>query len=296
MSNEIIAPAAEAPEYTPVEVNVKSLIEAGAHYGHQVQRWCPKMLPYIYTKRNGVHVINLDHTVSSWEKAQKFIKETAERGGTFLFVGTKTQARGIVLDAAKRCGAFYINNRWLGGALSNFETIKRSIAKMKKWEDMIAASNDPNSDIRISKKEKGVIQKELVKLEVNLGGIRDMKRPPDVVFIVDVVRDHIAVDEVRALHIPLVALVDTNADPDKVTYPIPCNDDAPKSVTLMANAIADTIIEGRKAYDRFRADAAARESAASNRGRGGQKGKAPAAAKTEEVAATETPATDVASF
>ena len=233
-------------EYTPVQVTLESLLAAGAHFGHKAENWNPQMLPYIYGKRNNVYVINLDLTVDYWRKAQEAVKKAASEGKTFLFVGTKDQAREAVQEAAERCGAFYINYRWLGGALTNFETIKKSINRMSKMESLLEKAEDPESDIKLGKKERLEIRRKLEKLSVNLGGIRDMKRPPDVIFIVDINKDSIAVQEAKRLHIPIVALIDTNTDPMLVDYKIPSNDDSKRAISLFANAVSDAVVAGRK--------------------------------------------------
>ena len=241
-------PAVAVEEYKPVTVSIKSLLEAGAHYGHKTDKWNPKMLPYIFAERNGVHIINLDLTLQFWEKARKFILDVTSRGGLVLFVGTKQQAFGMVKQAAERCGAFYINNRWLGGTLSNFETIRNSINRMKKMEELLIEAEKKDTKIRIGKKERLSISKQVSKLAVNLGGIRDMKKVPDLIFVVDINKEDIAVSESRRLRVPVVALVDTNTDPNLVSFPIPANDDAARTLALFINAVADAVIEGREAF------------------------------------------------
>ena len=231
-----------------VSVNIKSLIEAGAHFGHQTTKWNPKMLPYIYGERNGVHIINLDISVKAWEKAKKYIYDTIASGGNILFVGTKQQAREVVKSEALRSDSFFVTSRWLGGTLSNFETIKRSIERMRKLEDLLLKADDENSDIELNKKEKLMIRRQLEKLEANLGGIRNMRKTPEIIFVIDVNKEDIAVAEARRLHIPVVALVDTNSDPDMITYAIPSNDDASRTIRLFVTAIADTVIQARAAY------------------------------------------------
>lgn len=232
----------------PVNINVKSLIEAGAHFGHQTNKWNPKMLPFIYGQRNGVHIINLDITIKAWERAKKFIFDTVASGGNILFVGTKQQAREIVKAEAERCESFCVTSRWLGGTLSNFETIKNSIERMRKLEELLAKADDENSDVELNKKEKLMIRRQLEKLEANLGGIRNMRKPPDIIFVIDVNKEDIAVAEARKLHIPVVALVDTNCDPDKINFAIPSNDDANRTIGLFLSAVSDTVIQARAAY------------------------------------------------
>ena len=232
--------------YQPVKVTLDALLSAGAHFGHKVERWNPRMLPFIYGKKGGVHVINLDITLDYWQKTAPRIKEAAAQGKTFLFVGTKEQAGEVVKSAAERCGAFYINYRWLGGALTNFQTIKRSIAKMDALEDLLKKADDDKSEVRLGKKEKLQITRKLEKLSVNLGGIRKMRRIPDYIFIVDINRDSIAVQEARKLHVPVIALVDTNSDPTFVDLPIPTNDDSRRAIELFVNAVADQVAAGVK--------------------------------------------------
>lgn len=237
-----------APQQS-VPVNIRTLIEAGAHFGHQSEKWNPKMLPYIYGERNNVHVINLDLTVKLWEKARKYVVDRVSRGGEILFVGTKQQAREIVAEEARRCGAFYVTSRWLGGTLSNFQTIKNSIDRMRKLEELLAKSAEEGSQVILKKKERLTISRQLEKLEANLGGIRGMKRPPDLIFVIDINKENIAVAEARRLHIPVVAMVDTNTDPNRVQYPIPSNDDATRTIKLITAAMADAVAEGKAAYN-----------------------------------------------
>ncbi|MEY4699826.1 MAG: hypothetical protein RL326_13 [Pseudomonadota bacterium] len=229
-------------------VTIKNLMDAGAHYGHQTQRWNPKMLPNIYGARNGVHIINLDITMKKWEIARKYIVDRVSLGGNVLFVGTKQQAKDIVREEATRSGAFFVASRWLGGCLSNFQTMKKSIERMRKLESLLAEAAQEGSKIKLNKKERLDISRQLEKLEANLGGIRNMKKVPDVIFLVDVVKEGIAIAEANRLHIPVVALVDTNADPAAVAFPIPSNDDAARAIRLFCSAVADAIIEGRAIY------------------------------------------------
>ena len=243
-----VEPAA-APEYSPVPVSIKTLLEAGAHFGHKAERWNPKMLPYIYGERNKIHIINLDITIEMWERARKFVLDIASRGGKVLMVGTKPQAREVIRSAALRCGSFYVNNRWLGGTMSNLSTIRNSVSRMKKLEELLRQAETPDSGIRLAKKERLEISRQLAKLEINLGGIRDMNKHPDVVFVVDINKESIAVAEALKLHIPVIALVDTNVDPSKIRFPIPCNDDAAGAIRLLVNGAADAVLEGRKMYE-----------------------------------------------
>jgi small subunit ribosomal protein S2 len=207
------------------------------------------MLPFIYGERNGIHIINLDLTQKLWDRARKYVVDTLSRGGSILFVGTKLQAREIVSGEAERCGAFHVTSRWLGGTLSNFQTIKNSIDRMRKIEDLLKESEQEGTKVRLVKKEKLTMARELEKLEANLGGIRSMKKLPDVIFVVDVVKEHIAVAEARRLHIPVIALVDTNADPGLVEFPIPANDDATRTIQLFVAEMANAVAEGRAQYD-----------------------------------------------
>ncbi len=248
MSTKNTATATPAAIEPGTPVTIRTLMDAGAHYGHQTQRWNPKMLPYIYGARNGVHIINLDLTLKKWEVARKYIVDRVALGGNVLFVATKLQAKDIVKEEASRCGAFYIASRWLGGCLSNFQTIKNSIERMRKMENLLAESAQEGSKIRITKKERLDISRQVEKLEANLGGIRNMKKVPDVIFLVDVVKEQIAIAEANRLHIPVVALVDTNADPGAVNFPIPSNDDAARTLKLFLSAAADAVLEGRAIY------------------------------------------------
>lgn len=251
--------------YTPVEVSIKSLLDAGAHFGHKAERWNPKMAPFIFGQRNNIHIINLDLTLSYWERAKKYVTDISSRGGTFLFVGTKEQSKRPIREAAVRAGTSYITNRWLGGCLSNFQTIKKSTGRMEKIEEFLNAANQPDSQLKIAKKEKLSMARELEKLNSNLAGIRDMKRLPDVVFVIDVNKDAIAIAEAKKLHIPVVALLDTNCDPNVVDFPIPSNDDSAGSIALFANAMADAIIEGRAQFEaRLNPTIEAKEAAVNN--------------------------------
>lgn len=245
-SQAVASPISASEPRLPI--TIKNLMDAGAHYGHQTQRWNPKMLPFIYGARNGVHIINLDLTMKKWEIARKYILDRIALGGNILFVGTKLQAKDIIREEAIRCGAFYIASRWLGGCLSNFQTMKHSIERMRKLENMLAEAATENSKIRLTKKERLDISRQVGKLETNLGGIRNMRKIPDVIFLVDVVKEEISIAEAHRLHIPVVALVDTNADPGEVSFPIPSNDDASRTIRLFVAAVADAVIEGRAIY------------------------------------------------
>ncbi len=224
---------------------MKDLLEAGVHFGHQTKRWNPKMKPYIFGERNGIYIINLGRTAKLYQDAATFISTTVSQGGTLLFVGTKRQAQDAISEEAQRCGMFYVNQRWLGGLLTNFATIQRSLARLRDLETMAA---DGRYDT-LSKKEIARLEKERRKLAKNLDGIRGMNRLPDAVFIVDTKHEQIAVDEARKLKIPVVGVVDTNCDPDEVDYVIPGNDDALRSIRLFAAGIADAALAGRGLAD-----------------------------------------------
>lgn len=243
------SPPTHLLENDSYEVTIKSLMEAGAHFGHQTQRWNPKMLPYIYGARNGIHILNLDATMTLWRRATEFVTGVIARGGNVMFVGTKMQAREIVGHHAERCKAFHVTQRWLGGTLTNFETVKNSIERMRKLEDLVTKAEDPASGVKLHKKERLVIQREIGKLNSSLGGIRNMRRIPDAVFVVDIIKEAIAVAEARRLHIPVIAIVDTNTDPSGIDIPIPANDDAARTLRLLVGAMAEAVIAGRKEYE-----------------------------------------------
>jgi small subunit ribosomal protein S2 len=238
--------AADSMVLSGASVTVKSMLDAGAHFGHQTQRWNPRMSPYIFGDRNGIHIINLDASVKLWERARKFVVETVAAGGAIMFVGTKQQCRDIIQEEATRCGAFFVTDRWLGGTMSNFTTIRSAIERMNKLEELVKSAEEENSKVRIVKKERVRIHKELDKLQKSLGGIREMKRLPQLMFIVDLVKEEIAVAEARKLNIPVVGVADTNSDPSRIAFPIPANDDAPKVCRLLTAAIADAVIEGKR--------------------------------------------------
>ena len=223
-------------------VSMKQLLEAGVHFGHQTRRWNPKMAPYIFTERNGIYIIDLQKTVVKLEEAYNFVREISMEGKSVLFVGTKKQAMESVKDEATRAGAFYVNARWLGGMLTNFTTIRRRIARLKQLRTM---EEDGTFDL-LPKKEVIKLNLEIEKLEKFLGGIKDMTEMPGALFIVDPRKEKIAVAEAKKLGIPIVAIVDTNCDPDDVDYIIPGNDDAIRAVKLIAGAMADAIIEGKE--------------------------------------------------
>lgn len=223
-------------------VSMKQLLECGVHFGHQTRRWNPKMAEYIYTERNGIYIIDLQKTVRKIEEAYLFVREVAMNGGIVLFVGTKKQAQDAIREEAERCGMFYVNNRWLGGTLTNFVTIRKRVDRMAELQEM---EKNGMFDL-LPKKEAAKLRLEMEKLEKNLGGIQGMTRLPDCVFIVDPHKEQIAVNEARRLNIPIVAIVDTNCDPDLIDYIIPGNDDAIRAIKLIAGKMADAVIEGRQ--------------------------------------------------
>ena len=237
-------------------ISMKQLLEAGVHFGHQTRRWNPKMKEDIFTERNGIYIIDLQKTVKKAEEAYNFVRSVAEAGDSILFVGTKKQAQESIEQEAKRCEMFYVNQRWLGGMLTNFKTIQTRIAKLRKIEKMEADGDFAY----LPKKEVIKLKAEQEKLEKNLSGIKDMKKLPGAMFVVDPRKEHIAVMEARALGIPVVAIVDTNCDPDEVDYAIPGNDDAIRAVKLIASKMADAVLEGRQGEQMI--DAAAEEEAA----------------------------------
>lgn len=227
------------------QITMKQLLEAGVHFGHQTKRWNPKMKPYIFGARNGIYIIDLQKTVRYFKTAYGFLKETVENGGRVLFVGTKKQAQDAIAEEAGRAGQFYVNNRWLGGMLTNFATIKGSIDRLKKIEAM---SQDGTYDL-LTKKEVLQLEREREKLEKSLGGIKTMAKLPDAVFVIDPKKETIAVKEARKLGIPVVAVVDTNCDPDDIDYVIPGNDDAIRAIRLFASRMADACTEGTQARE-----------------------------------------------
>ena len=223
-------------------VAMKQLLEAGVHFGHQTRRWDPKMAEYIFQARNGIHIIDLQKTSKKLDEAYAFIKEQAEEGKTVLFVGTKKQAQECMKEAAQKCGMFYVDQRWLGGMLTNFETIRARVQRLK---DLEAMEQDGTFDV-LPKKEVILLRKEMEKLEKNLGGIKEMDKLPGVIFLVDPKKERIAILEAKKLNIPIVGLVDTNCNPEELDYPIPGNDDAIRAVKLIADVMANAIIEGKQ--------------------------------------------------
>ena len=223
-------------------ISMKQLLEAGVHFGHQTRRWNPKMKPYIYTERNGIYIIDLQKSVGMVDDAYNAVVDIVKNGGKILFVGTKKQAQDAIRTEAERCGMYYVNERWLGGMLTNFKTIQSRIARMKEIEAM---AEDGTFEV-LPKKEVLQLKKQLEKLEKNLGGIRNMKKLPDAIFIVDPKKERICVQEAHTLHIPLIGICDTNCDPEELSYIIPGNDDAIRAVKLIVSKMADAVIEANQ--------------------------------------------------
>ena len=254
------------------QITMKQLLEAGVHFGHQTKRWNPKMKPYIFGARNGIYIIDLQKTVRYFKTAYNFLRDTVQNGDKVLFVGTKKQAQDAVREETERAGQFYVDNRWLGGMLTNFSTIKRSIERLKKIETM---SQDGTYDLLIKKEVLG-LEREKAKLEKSLGGIKGMNKLPGAIFVIDPKKEAIAVKEARKLGIPVVAVVDTNCDPDEIDYIIPGNDDAIRAIRLFAARMADACVEGEEARQAaLRAEQDEAEAA----------GEAPEAAEATEAAA-----------
>ena len=226
-------------------IQMKELLEAGVHFGHQTKRWNPKMKKYIFGARNSIYIIDLQKTLRLWSQATNFLTKAASEGKTFLFVATKPQAQDVIKEQAERCGAFYVNNRWLGGMLTNFSTIKKSLEKLREMEATLA---DPARTATMSKKEILHLTRAKTKLEASFAGIREMRQVPDILFVIDPHREDIAVTEANKLEIPVVGVVDTNCDPDKISHVIPGNDDAIRSILLFAERAADSILEGRQSF------------------------------------------------
>jgi len=224
------------------EISLKEYLEAGVHFGHQTKRWHPKMKKFIFGERNGIYIIDLQKTMKKFHQAQEFVREVTSRGKSVLFVATKNQAKEIIEDEAKRCDMFYVTQRWLGGMLTNFETIRKSVDKLKKLE----SKRDDGTYEKITKKEVSSLEKKRIQLEKNLGGIKEMSSLPGVLFVVDIRNEHIAVLEANRLGIPVIGVVDTNSDPDEVQFPIPGNDDAIRSIRLITSRFVDAIIENKQ--------------------------------------------------
>jgi len=223
------------------KVTMRQMLEAGLHFGHQTRRWNPKMKPFIYGPRNGIYIINLDATMRKFREAYNYIADVVADGGSVMFVGTKRQAQAIIKEEAERCGMFYVNHRWLGGMMTNFQTIKKSVDRLKKIEAM----QEDGTINRFPKKEILKMEKERVKLNRNIGGIKEMRVLPDVLFVIDPRKEEIAVGEAKKLNIPIVALTDTNCDPDPIDYIIPGNDDAIRAIKLITSEIAAAVLEGK---------------------------------------------------
>ncbi len=248
-------------------VSMKELLEAGVHFGHQTRRWNPKMKPYIFGERNGIYIIDLQKTLRMFKEATRFIAEVTAQGGSLLFVGTKRQAQDAVAAEAQRCGMYFVNQRWLGGLLTNFVTIKKSVARLKELDEM---STDGRYEL-LSKKEVARLERERRGLEKNLSGIKEMKSLPRILFVIDSKKEEIAVREANRLHIPVVAVVDTNCDPDRIDHVIPGNDDALRAIKLFTSKVADAVVDGAAA---LKEKAAAREEAAAEAGQAAPEGAA----------------------
>ena len=225
-------------------IQMKELLEAGVHFGHQTRRWNPKMTPFIFGKRNGIHIVDLQKTLHHFEDSADFIRDLAANGRNVLFVGTKRQAQDAIREEAERCGMFYMNHRWLGGTMTNFRTIRKSIQRFKEIEEILS-----NEDSHLTKKERIRLERQRRKMERAFGGIKDMEDLPDALFVIDTVHEHIAIKEANRLGIPVVAVVDTNSDPEEVDFPIPGNDDAIRAIRLFTSRIADNILEGLNLAD-----------------------------------------------
>jgi small subunit ribosomal protein S2 len=240
-------------------ISMKELLEAGVHFGHQTKRWNPKMKEYIFGERNGIYIIDLQKTLKMFKEASNFVRDTAAENRTVLFVGTKRQAQDAIAEEAQRCGMFYVNNRWLGGLLTNWVTVQKSVKRLKELDDM---ATDGRYEL-LPKKEVIKLERERKHLQANLAGIKNMNRLPDIIFVIDSNKEQIAVREARKLGIPVVAVVDTNCDPSEVDYVIPGNDDALRAIRLFASKVADSVVEGvQAATDKQTADIAAGVTAA----------------------------------
>ena len=272
-------------------IGMREMLEAGAHFGHQTRRWNPKMKPFIFGARNGIYIIDLQQTVGLFDRAFDKLANLVAKGEKILFIGTKKQAAEIVAEEAKRAGQFYINNRWLGGMLTNFKTIKGSIERLRAIEKM---QQDGTFD-RLPKKEVVKLTRELAKLEKNLAGIRDMNKLPGAIFVIDPKREHIAVDEAKRLGIPIIALVDTNCDPEGIDYVIPANDDAIRSIKLFTTKVADACVEGGARHQEYLAQRGDKGEQDGDRGerrdRGDRPGRGPKKGpKVDVIRARRTPA------
>jgi len=250
---------------------MKELLEAGVHFGHQTRRWNPKMKPFIFGERNGIYIIDLGKTAKLFREAEEFVTRLASEGGTVLFVGTKRQAQDAIAEEAQRSGMFFVNQRWLGGLLTNFSTIQRSLGRLRDLEAMVTDGRYET----LSKKEVARLEKEKRKLQKNLDGIRMMSKLPDAIFVVDTHKEKIAVDEARKLKIPVIGVVDTNSDPDEVDFVIPGNDDALRAIRLFASRLADAIVSGRGVRAAGHAEASAAADAAADAQRGARNARRP---------------------
>jgi len=228
------------------DVTMKNLLEAGVHFGHQTSRWNPKMKPYIFGARNGIYIIDLQQTVRLFKEAYAFIRDLAAQGGAVMFVGTKKQAQDAIREEAERCGMFYVTNRWLGGMLTNFQTIKQSIDRLRKLDETLESEAMTEA---LTKKEMQGLRRERDKLMASLGGIKGMRKLPDMIFVIDPKKEEIAVKEANKLGVPVVGVVDTNCDPDLIDYRIPGNDDAIRAIRLFCAAVAEAVIDGRNVYE-----------------------------------------------
>ncbi len=245
--SETTVPTAAAPEATPGvagSVSIKDLLEAGVHFGHQTRRWDPKMKQYIFGERNGIYIIDLQKTHKLLQDALQFVQDQAAQGKTLMFIGTKRQAQEAIAEEAKRCGMPFVTERWLGGLLTNFLTVRRSLERLRELEMLLTGPQEAQRE-RLTKKELAHLDKERAKLEKNLSGIKHMKSVPDAVFVIDTRREAIAVAEARKLKIPVIGVLDTNSDPDEVDVPIPGNDDALRAIRLFAGKVADAVLAGR---------------------------------------------------
>jgi small subunit ribosomal protein S2 len=273
-------------------VTMRQLLEAGIHFGHQTRRWNPKMARYIFGQRNGIYIIDLQKTLQQLNKAHAFVRDTVASGGTVLFVGTKKQAQEPIAREAERCGMFYVNSRWLGGTLTNWETIKSSLRSLHRLEEMETSG----AMEKLPKKEVAKLRKEMAKLDKNLRGLKNMTTPPDVMFVIDAKKEHIAIREAQRLNIPCIAVVDTNSDPDTVPIPIPGNDDAIRAVGLFCSVMAEAVIDGKthaekvRADERGRADQARRHREIPARAAAAEAPAAEAEAAPAEAAAEDVPA------
>jgi len=268
--------------------SVKEMLQAGLHFGHQTRRWNPKMKPYIYGPRNGIYIINLDISKKMFDKACDFITNEIAGGGSLLFVGTKRQAQAIIREEARRCKMFYVDHRWLGGMMTNFQTIKTSVDRLKSIESMQA----DGSINKFPKKEILMMEKERIKLERNVGGIKDMRALPSAIFVVDPRAEAIAVNEARKLNIPIVAVTDTNCDPDGIDYLIPGNDDAIKAIRLITHYVAEAVLTGQATRDGEEASDEALEAAMADGGQDEAAEPAPEAAAAEAADTPEPPAAE----